>query len=709
MSKITQEFYDNALRHGFIIRSKKNTETSESIILASVIEMYNLGYLITPKELQGMSVKELEKMVQSARKIIGADRNMEAVYPGFPQQVEELDTLQLITEQILHYWTNGQYLPNHPTIIKENISIEEINKNARKAEVVYASDIAQKLVKKITTQSIAMSPNDKNLIESALYLYNPSIDEIVEIVKKSTNGENIQTFIKNIIMTQNSIDKNDLFVNVVQNIDNLDYLLRVILTVYGKARDGSDLLAKDYYVSAVEHLRDSLARFVNVGSIPRRVRRMIIERMNELSVGFHADVLVKRIKLWRRVMISVHPYDFVSEDNRRAVDIIHENIVYKTFNSYVEEYLSKGNIVDLVELLKNNQPGNLLRRLVAILRMVSNDDELRVLVDGVREVGDKVRLTTLISTYNGVISANDSHTRVLRIAGFNNVMLEKDNKKIDELYVGEVLSALEDSLMMHLAGCGDGMVSEVGVLSDGPVALVRRDASISDRVLDRGEILVPAGDGDVLRFFGHWNNNMTSDGYMDIGVVVLDDNCEKIAVSTWNSWMDSRDWSTYSGDKLVIPGDSAAEYVDVYLDKLLKNHSRAKYIAFTVQSWMGWKICDVDFIAGLMYRHDNKTGDVFDPRTVATAFTPTTQSTQAVPLVYDIQQKKMIWIDSSNGSNKGYMSSAGDDTIGSVVYDELKRPRLTMGDLAKIYAKANNIPTTNKPVDKNLIHKILEK
>lgn len=408
-------------------------------------------------------------------------------------------------------------------------------------------------------------------------------------------------------------------------------------------------------------------------------------------------------------MRTVHPFDLkLSEAEKRAVDIVHENFEYRTFNSQVEAAMEKGKVKKAVKLLADNQPGNLLRRVVALLRLVRKDSQAEALADALTAVGAKAQLSTLISAYNGIISANDDHTRVTRVAGLNNTMVErkavaKVSKKHLKIVVSGVKAALEEALKAKAAPSG-----AVAVESTVPVPLVRRDASTADRVLDRGQELALAGDGDVLRVFGHWNNNQSSSGYMDIGVVILDEDFEQIAVSTWNSWSHHRDWSTYSGDKLVYPGDSAPEFIDVKLKVLRKKFPKAKWAAMTVQSWSGWPIEKVDFIAGAMLRSEAQKGEVFDARSVATAFKPTTSSTQAVPFAVNLESGSIVWIDSSNGSTAAGSSSTNDDSIGSIVYDELARPRLTFGELAKLWASAHGAKTKKAPVDREVLMGLLD-
>jgi hypothetical protein len=84
-----------------------------------MIEMANYGYRVSPEDLQGMSTAALRAMLDDARAIKGADRDMTPIYPGFPKQVQDLDTLTLIVEQILHYWSGGTFLPDYPHVVRE--------------------------------------------------------------------------------------------------------------------------------------------------------------------------------------------------------------------------------------------------------------------------------------------------------------------------------------------------------------------------------------------------------------------------------------------------------------------------------------------------------------------------------------------------------------------------------------------------------------
>lgn len=485
-----------------------------------------------------------------------------------------------------------------------------------------------------------------------------------------------------------------------------DHLLRVILTLLSAP---SAPQHQANYILAVDTLADRQSRAVRLSKMSRATRRVIVERLGDVTVGFRADALVSRQQLWRRVMRAVHPYDFTLTDEQlRAADIIHSDVEHRTFNSLVEEAMEHRDVVTAVELLSEYQPGNLLRRAVALLRLVTDDRGAKVLADAIEAAGSRSTVTTLISAYNGIIGANDDHARVNRVAGLTNTMLDRgDVVKVDETHLKEVAEAVTRALTAVLTQA-KAPTGPVAVNGDVAVPLVRRDASTTDRVMDRGAQIALAGAGDVLRVFGHWNNNQDSAGYMDIGVVILDAGFRQIAVSTWNSWSAARSWSTYSGDKNVRPGDSAAEFIDVKLDVLRRDSfPAANWAVMSVPSWNGW----VDGSGGLDRRchaaQQRRQGRGLRRSLGVHRVQADHQRNLGVPFAVNLDTGALVWIDSSNGSTASHQSATDDTSIGSIVYDELARPRMTFGDLARLWAQAHDAETVNEPIDRDLLLRLL--
>lgn len=720
MAQPTAPFRQAALRRGALIRYDDEAPASEQIALAALVEFANLGFIAELGALKELSTEALTESLSEARKVIGADRAMDPIYPGFPEQVEALPTLTLLVEQILHYWSGGTLLPDYPQVARAGLPIEDMLRSPRLLKVHPAMDYARLLIDSLVGNPVAISPDDRVLLRELIGFYytrravlstTDTLSAMRALINRSPNGENVQLYVKGLLEVFSKPRKNPrsgMFLDAdtiaaiaIGSVRNLDQLLRVVLVGYGEP--AAPKWAENYE-RAVGNLSNSNSRAVRYRNIPRRNRRAIADKLGALSAGFKADSLVGRRDLWRGVIRTAHIFELkLSPESKRAADIIADNIAHRTMNSIVEDALENRDVATAAALLADHRPGDLLRRIVAMLRLTDSQEAADALAEAVLKSASRASLTTLISAYNGVLGANDEHARVTRVAGLNNNLQDRSEiVKIDSKFQASLLGAIDGAIVLSLSR-KPGPAEAVAISSDVPVPLVVRDSSSTDRTLDRGTEVTPVGEGDILRIFSHWRNNQRDSGYMDIGAVVLDSDFKRIAVSTWDSYSEHRSWSTYSGDKHVFPGDEAAEFFDLKLDILAEEFPTAAWVAMTVQSWSGWPIESVDFIAGAMLRSEAQAGEVFDARAVATTFKPTVKSTQAVPFAVNLEKRQILWLDSSNGSTDATQSASADDTVGSVVYDELARPRLTLGQLANLWAQAHGAATVDEPTDRDLI------
>lgn len=702
MSKITADYRRAALRNGVVIRSRAK-DSSDNLAYAAVLEMANYGYRVNPDDLLGMSTSALEAMLGDARSVKGADRDMTPIYPGFPAQVQALDTLTLLIEQITHYWTAGAFLPNHPTVIRDGLPLADIVRNVQEVRVLEAGPAARHFIETLTTRGVALSDTERDLLRGSVSVASPDAEFVHKVLRASRHAENTSVLFSAL---RSVFTPNELVVEFASDCRNVDQLLRLVLTAVGEASAEKHL---DAAVRAIDALSDKDAFSVSMNTLSRPARRALMDALGELTAGFYADRLVLRNRLWRRVMRSVHPYSQIklTDASRRAADIIHGNIEYRTLDSLVEEAIGNEDASTAVELLSEHRPGALLARCAELLRVAGTLTAAKELASAIRVAGQRSPVSTLVRAYNGVIAANFDGVRVVREVGRNNRLLDVDRKKVSDKQINVVSDAILSALCDVLAKM-DAPTAPVGVVSDMAVPLVRRDLSNTDRVLDRGTRMAPVGEGRVLRFFSHWINNHTIKGYLDIGVAVLDADFAHLTTSTWDTWERNREWSTYSGDKLVFPGDSAVEFFDVELDRLRAAYPTAKWAVMTMQSWSGIPLSKMDAVAGTMFRTYANKGANFDARTVTSAFSPTTDAYQALPLAVDLDTDEMVWLDASSGSTRAGVSAARDGAVGPVVRDELARPRLTMGELAMLWAETHKVETVDEPVDRDAVLALLD-
>lgn len=698
MSTLSQATITGALRHGELLVQGK-VVTSPELQLATMLELANLGFRVDDHQAISGTPEHLELVLESARDIVGSDRDMTPIYPGFPKQVQELHTMQLLVEQLLHYWTFGAFLPQHDNWVRENLPVDEVMKANRHLRVTSDDGYVAETLAKIVEHKTAMSPADQ-LMLAGLVSDLDSCDNglLVRIAANSSNGENLFDFAHQLV-AQGKLTRSEAVILFAPTASNVSQLLRVILAA-------ATLNSEHIAVFALLH--ESMARHIRLGSLSKQARRVILSRLGEISEGYEADALLTKQYLWRRVMRGVHPYSFkLDETTQRAVDIIHGNTKHTSFNSGIESAIRKGDLKKAVQVAKEN-PGNFLRRLVALARVAETRNlSTAAIAAAVREVGPQAQLSTLISAYNGLLSANASHPRIVKVPGKRNHILNPTAPVSDER-LARIKRALTDAIGAKLAVL-PAPSGVVGVKDNTPVSLVARDLAIGDREMLRGSEFSIEGEGGILRVFGHWNNNREFAGYMDVGVAILDSEFAKIETCDWRSWNgpNVRKWGTYSGDCRVYPGNSAAEFIDVDLKELREIHPEARYVVGSVQSWSGWPTKDVDFIGGVMFRKDGQKGEVFDPRTVKAAFKPTTPATQSLFMAVDLECMKAIWMDASSGSSKSSQSVSNDHQVGLVTYDAIGRERLTYGELAKMWAKAHGVKTKSVPVDLEQLREVV--
>lgn len=700
MGNITTDFRRAALRSGVVIRSRAKS-SSDTLVYAALLEMANYGYRLNPVDIQGMSDAALTDMIEDARVIKGADRAMTPIYPGFPKQVQDLDTLTLLVEQILHYWTAGAFLPSHPTVVREGLPLVDVAANVQELTVLEAGPAGRLLIEQLTTRGVAISEAEAELLRGGVAVSRPDADFIKSVLSKSRHGENIQHLLNATL--ECLFTRSELVLLFAQNMRNVDQLLRLLLTAMTKPSAPQHKAAADRATTA---LSDKDAYAVSMETLSRPARRAVMSALDNLTTGFYADRLVLRNRLWRKVMRNIHPYSQIELTTaaRRAADIIHGNIEYRTLDSSVEAAIADRDAPAAIKLLAENRPGALLARCIELMRLPNSSKDLAAAITA---NGSRAEVTTLIRSYNAVLGANFDGVRVVREAGRNNRLLDVERKPVTQKKIDRVATALLDVLSTELSQAG-APTGPVGISSTMAVPLVRRDLSNTDRVLDRGARVPSAGNGEFLRIFSHWINTHDIAGYLDVGVALLDAEFAHLTTSTWNTWNNNREWSTYSGDMLVNPGGSAVEFFDVDLKAVRKLYPAAKYAVMTVQSYSGIPLSKVDMVAGTMLRSDPNKGQSFDARTVTSAFSPTTDALQALPLAFDLETRDLIWLDASSGSTETGMSAAQDSSIGPVVRDELSRPRLTMGELATLWAGAHGVDTVDAPADRDALLALLD-
>ena len=485
----------------------------------------------------------------------------------------------------------------------------------------------------------------------------------------------------------------------------------------------------------------------------------IITALARFSNDFNLDLLAHRRHLWRRLMRRIHPFDVTGHQAaQHQLDVIHGNSNYRTLNSRIETALETSDVVEAVRLLEHT-PGNFVRRLDHLMRLATSsrtkdwEKKARAIENTARKVLSNVSLTTLISAYNG-LQNRDSCVVITRVGGRSNKLRERVITKVDAKLLGNITAALLDGMVARLA-TAPPPIAPVPVVGDAPVELVRRDASSGLRHASCGQHL-PAQDRDitdVIRMFVPWFGNdiypklrhisrgerlplpdkdttdiirMFVHGFghdICLGVVFTDTHFQHIIGSLDYTNIirnPMHGFVTHSGDITnASTQDGMCEFIDITLrhkhnhilswigkkPDFIQKFPSARYAIMSIVSYNkgynGELFADIDTVAGVMTRTHSMAGQVFEPRTVETAAHVTVRSISAIPLIVDLEQWELIWLDTSIGDQFGDCSSMGQQDVLKVAQAEMEatKNRLSVGELMRLWARAHNAKTIDKAAD----------
>ena len=723
------------MRRGlFVARPTAASPSNRIVATTAAIELLNLGFIANPEQLQQLPVEELKQLIATAAQLIGADRTWVPMYPGFPEQVMNISDGAVFFNAITHYLTLRQWRPDEHSKLK----------TASPRVLALVTPDTLMLVNE-WEKARALSEADREFVHDlAEYLDT----DTAALFQAATfrNGENFATALWDVWYATDGNQDATLSAGL-DSARNVDDVLRTVLTVFV---DDSER-ARDLLCSA-EHP-------VNITPIPRRHRVAIITALARFSNDFNLDLLAHRRHLWRRLMRRIHPFDVTGHQAaQHQLDVIHGNSNYRTLNSRIETALETSDVVEAVRLLEHT-PGNFVRRLDHLMRLATSsrtkdwEKKAHAIENTARKVLSNVSLTTLISAYNG-LQNRDSRVVVTRVGGRSNKLRERVITKVDAKLLGNVTAALLDGMVARLA-TAPPPIAPVPVVGDAPVELVRRDASSGLRHASCGQHL-PAQDRDitdVIRMFVPWFGNdiypklrhisrgerlplpdkdttdiirMFVHGFghdICLGVVFTDTHFQHIIGSLDYTNIirnPMHGFVTHSGDITnASTQDGMCEFIDITLrhkhnhmlswigkkPDFIQKFPSARYAIMSIVSsnkgYNGELFADIDTVAGVMTRTHSMTGQVFEPRTVETAAHVTVRSISAIPLIVDLEQWELIWLDTSIGDQFGGCSSMGQQDVLKVAQAEMEatKNRLSVGELMRLWARAHNAKTIDKAAD----------
>jgi hypothetical protein len=199
--------------------------------------------------------------------------------------------------------------------------------------------------------------------------------------------------------------------------------------------------------------------------------------------------------------------------------------------------------------------------------------------------------------------------------------------------------------------------------------------------------------GDVIRMFVHWNNGPHTRVDVDLSIVLFDHAFQQVGHIAYTNL--SGYGCYHSGDIQNAP-NGASEFIDFEVDKMARRNIR--YIAMSVISYTGQTFDTYPCFAGFMERDAVKSGAVYQPETVALKFDISAKTTSHNPIIFDINDRSIIFADMASAARRGGRVASETDKQAVLTEALLSLParKPTIWDVIYAHARARGTIVKNR-------------
>lgn len=654
----------------FLRRSRKiivaapdsSEPTADAAYAASFVKnLDSVGYSVTKDLLDAVSTLSLSELttlnrevMDSLKKLRGARQAFNPMYPNFPSQVMQMSEGRLFLNALLHYWTEGRFLPQSKKEARppltESSQLQTLN--------LGSVEEFERLFTQLASSNTSISKQDKADLVWFVAHYRDNVDRLLP--DKIPNRENKAFLCAKLLA---------LTVETRKRVSTICSTATDVLRLAVAMSDGDVSLAES-------------VKFRRFSRVERRLLLEILEAQDNL-----VEDMLRWKGRWIRLGERLHPGE---QKNRfpkcaSAFDSLRNNLPTQTFNSRLENAFERGSQPEILSLLKT-RPGYFARQLDHTLRLPEADCEK--VIEQFSSLVGKISTPVLLQVRQHFMSrTSPSELRIfLPKAQVAKAQAVKNNlPKLDRTVCERVSSVCKQALIDRFA-----LLPSVGKCFVDPnlknflVPFSQRSASKSLRTAARGSRLsLPKA--DTLRFFIWWKNGKDRTD-LDLSAVLFDKDFAFISAITFYHLKDFG--GHHSGDIVDAP-NGASEFID--LSKERCKQAGVRYIVMSVNSYTEQPYCDLpECFAGWMSRQHADSGEVYEPKTVEDKLDVSANSKIAVPAIFDLQEEQVIWADLSLSNWPYWYNTVASNlwgiqlTMKSMV--QLSKPNLY--DLLALHAEA---------------------
>lgn len=684
------------------ISIKTGNSSNRNAVLAIMAEIAQFGYTFDKDVIDSMTKLSLEELksykeflISELKVMVGSHVKYVPLFKSFPKDIPNTEELYL--KKILGIFQNlfgitsdegtvlecGHFvderffnLSNYsgcPICEKQIPSMMDHDESNKSFEKTKANDLkviklADELVvfdifNNLLSSKTSLSDNDKEFLQCLVSLKK---DEIIQFIPEKIDQKETLSIIIDLLM-KNTTNYSDF---ILKNIKTTVDVLRLAAQFSG----GDVSLAVPCKFKLTNKNRKLIMRLVD--GINNSQIDMMRHREQWLRLGETIHIGSFKNK-YKNAFLS---FEKLRNDSKNIMTF--NKKLEPLMNSIHKNKVNNNEVKELLNLL-SDRSGEFVRRLDVLLRKSENPT---LVVSAFVNTVNEIKTVLLLNIYKHFQDRSDKKTfrsflpkgQLAKIKYF-----EGDNRAVIQKYIANEIVAISKKELLSRFSLKEkmGTVFIDPEIKNVLVPASQRSASKSLVNIPRGS-RIKIADVNFVRLYTYWKHH--SD--VDLGAILLDKDFKVKSTINYYS-LSSFGESCHSGD--IRNGQhGATEFID--LDLKAFRAQKVKYVGVTIYSYSGEKFSEMECFAGFMERErpDQKQ---FDATTIKQKFDVTSNTTQAIPMIFDIENNEFIWIDLSGSEDSLYANHSNTESkliqrIKAAL--DLSNTKLTLFELFELHSIA---------------------
>lgn len=623
MNKITKEMEDRLFQNNIIVSD--NGENQEAVYITL---LGKFGVKIADEASFNLLNPEVLNVFERAfREPLG-----EPFYRGFPESVKNLSEDEIIIDRLLHYMQTygaGDFENRHFSIFEKEVErIPFKEKYDLKIFKVVSSERAYKELCNIADTLLM-----RRQIMPCDYRF------VMEMMDNGYSPENIRSkqimcFLIRYIRDYKGDKEAITFIDKFRAFQ-LNDILKLI---------GWDNASKDF------RSRPNFNK-LNMANKDRKFYATLIEHVATRTKVEDLTEVVEKRKIWKGLLHHIHFKPTTGYATVFANTVFNDYI--KSVYSEVEKLFVEKKIVAAAALLANNKGSTAVMRSINRFLCAANSQEerLEIVKIALADANPIAAMQTAISYLAPDVKGFD-HTFIYNYYGRtithkdkreNRPTLEKSESILLSAQIRESLRFKNTNKKIYIDPKAANYAMPIWADEINGVGVMPTGSRID----------IP--ESKVVRAFVYWE----SEPDLDLSAIAISRE-NGIKEFSWRSGQHADEGIVFSGD--VTDGVyGGAEYFDIDFDIVNEKYKDFDYIIFNVNNFSDYYNGFDRFVsrAGFMTRDKIGSGEIFEPKTVKSAFDLTVKSRQATMFALDLKNRQMVWINKAPEAG----ACAGDSDI----------------------------------------------